>query len=571
MPDDDVQLDDLADAASASDTRIGTRPAAPESYPSASSTAQGSGRIGVVGWLRWMWRQLTSMRVALMLLMLLAIVALPGSMLPQRAQSPERVVQYLIDHPVYGPWLDRLGFFDVYTSVWFSAVYLLLFVSLVGCILPRVVAHVKALRAPLPPVPRTLARFSGYQTWQTEASTEEIAEFARAELRGPRWLRSHRVAVREEPSGVAVVAERGYLRESGNIVFHLALVGLLVAVALGHLLSYQGQAIVVVGRGFANSVLSYDTFRSGPWFTPDSLEPFSFTVDSFDSTFDEKAAARDFAANVTVTDPRGGTSDAQIKVNHPLEVDGAKVYLSGNGYAPLLTVRNGAGAVVFSSAVPFIPQDSVYTSRGVVKVPDTGAGNPQLGFVGYLMPTASVEGGVLRSLYPQPLAPMLALSVYQGDLSLDSGVPQSVYQLDETKMTQPVGDDGLPLTIYLKPGETVTLPDGLGTVTFDDLPRFVGLDLRYDPTTEWVLIFALLAMGGLAVSLFAPRRRLWVRIASDDGVSSHVYIAGLTRSTDSSADAAALRLGDAVRERFPQREPAAPLSATHADQTKDGD
>src|SRR5665647_2007781 len=94
--------------------------------------------LGAVGALRWVWRQLTSMRVALMLLMLLAVVALPGSVLPQRPQDPAAVATYLADNPGLGAWLDRLGLFDVYASVWFSAVYLLLFVSLIGCIVPRI-------------------------------------------------------------------------------------------------------------------------------------------------------------------------------------------------------------------------------------------------------------------------------------------------------------------------------------------------------------------------------------------------------------------------------------------------
>jgi len=66
-------------------------------------------RLGVRGTLRWVWRQLTSMRVALMLLMLLAVAAVPGSVLPQRPVDPAKVAAYLVDHPGSGAWLDRLG------------------------------------------------------------------------------------------------------------------------------------------------------------------------------------------------------------------------------------------------------------------------------------------------------------------------------------------------------------------------------------------------------------------------------------------------------------------------------
>jgi cytochrome c biogenesis protein len=89
----------------------------------------------------------------------------------------------------------------------------------------------------------------------------------------------------------------------------------------------------------------------------------------------------------------------------------------------------------------------------------------------------------------------------------------------------------------VKPGETVELPDGLGTVTLgEQVPRYVALDLRHDPSLAWVLTFSLLALGGLAVSLFTPRRRVWVRSweTTDDGGRpvTHVELAGLARGDD---------------------------------------
>jgi cytochrome c biogenesis protein len=477
--------------------------------------------LGMVGWLRWGWRQLTSMRVALLLLMLLAVAAVPGTIFPQRSQTPEDVATYLADHPDLGPVLDRLGFFGVYSSVWFSAIYLLLFVSLVGCILPRSRTHLRAMRGRPPRAPRRFDRFPAQASAELDGTPQEVAERAAVTLGGPRWWRRFRVDVRDEGGGTwSVAGERGYLRETGNLVFHLALVGLLVSVATGQLLHYRGQAIVVEGRAFANTQSDYDTFESGSGFRASSLDPFSLRLDSFESRFDpETLQSRDFTAHVTVTEPGGDEAAQTIKVNEPLVAGGAKVYLQGNGYAPQVTVRDASGEVVFAGAVPFLPQDTVYTSQGVIKVPDVSTG-PQIGLQGVLLPTAEqVSEDIWRSVYPQPTDPLLALAVWTGDLGLDDGVPQNVYQLDESGLTQAVETDGRPVTLYVRPGETVDLPDGLGTLTFDALPRFVALDLRHDPSLAWVLTFALLAFAGLATSLFVPRRRVWLRVrpAVDDG------------------------------------------------------
>ena len=95
--------------------------------------------LGPLGLLRFAWRQLTSMRTALFLLLLLAVAALPGSIFPQRSIDAVRTADWIARHETAGPWLDRLGFFEVYASPWFAAIYLLLFVSLVGCVLPPLV------------------------------------------------------------------------------------------------------------------------------------------------------------------------------------------------------------------------------------------------------------------------------------------------------------------------------------------------------------------------------------------------------------------------------------------------
>ena len=523
----------------------GTKPG-PDATPGADApTARGTEpvlpSIGVRGWLRWVWRQVTSMRVALLLLMLLAVAAVPGSALPQRPQDPAAVADYLKDNPTFGPWVDRAGFLDVYGSAWFSAIYLLLFISLIGCILPRTKAHLQALRARPPRIPRTFSRFpaQGERTFDAnQLSPQDAADIAAAHLRGRfAKLPTFRVDRGHDGAAHTISAERGYLRESGNLLFHLSLVGLLVAVGFGQGVHYRGQAIIVEERGFVNSVSGYDSFESGPFFSPETLKPFSIVLDRFESKFtiEQSPRAEDFTALVTVNKPGEATFPATIKVNHPLTVEGAKVYLQGNGYAPRISVTDADGQIAFAGAVPYVPEDPVYTSRGVIKVPDVTSGD-QLGMVGYLLPTADFTAQGIRSIHPQPHDPVMVMTLWRGDLGLDDGVPQNVYELDTADMTQ-VLEPGTtaPLTLILRPGESVDLPDGLGTLTFEALPRFVALDLRHDPALGWILAFALSALAGLCLSLFTPRRRVWLRVTAQtaDGASRTVVTAaGLARSDD---------------------------------------
>ena len=505
-------------------------------------------RLGPTGALRWVWRQLTSMRVALMLLLLLAVVAVPGSVFPQRPQNPGAVAGYLRDNPELGRWLDRLGFFDVYASAWFSAVYLLLFVSLIGCIVPRLRVHLRAVRSRPPRTPRRLDRFPAHDELTTAAAPADVVEAARAVLVG-RFRAAPRFRVDVTDGDIrTVAAERGYLRESGNVAFHLALVGLLVSIATGQLLHYRGQAIVVEGRGFANAVTDYDTFEAGAGFDPGSLVPFTLRLDRFTAEFTRDASAqpRDFLAEVSVVEPGGESRAETIRVNHPLSAGAAKIYLQGNGYAPAVVVRDAAGEVAFAGPVPFLPQDAQYLSRGVIKVPDVSTGE-QLGLVGFLLPTAVVTEQGASSVYPQPDNPLLVLTVWQGDLGLDDGVPQNVYELDASGMTQVLDAEGQASTLFVEPGQTVDLPDGLGSITWEGLPRFVALDLRHDPALPWILGFSVLALVGLSVSLFTPRRRIWLRVSTGPDGRTVVAAAGLARGDDIGLDGELARVTDAVR------------------------
>src|SRR6266540_2934341 len=159
----------------------------------------------MVAFLRNTWRGLTSMRTALVLLFLLALAAMPGALLPQRSLNPPKVADYIATHGVWGRLLNRLQFFDVYSSVWFSAIYLLLFISLVGCLVPRTAEYAKSLRAKPVATPRNLSRLPHHTESTVDRRAADVLGDARARLRG--W----RLVEHDEGGGArSISAERGY-------------------------------------------------------------------------------------------------------------------------------------------------------------------------------------------------------------------------------------------------------------------------------------------------------------------------------------------------------------------------
>ncbi|WKN15430.1 cytochrome c biogenesis protein ResB [Streptomyces sp. JUS-F4] len=488
--------------------------------------------MGVIGWVRWFWRQLTSMRVALILLFLLSLGAIPGSLIPQTSVDDMKVQAFKDQHTTLTPIYEKLQLFDVYSSVWFSAIYILLFVSLIGCIVPRTGQFVGQLRSRPPGAPKRLTRLPAYTTWRTEAEPDAVREAALAVLRKRRF-RTHGV-------GDAVAAEKGYLREAGNLVFHIALIVMLLAFASGQLFKSEGGKLVVEGDGFSNTLTQYDDFKSGSLYDSDSLAPFSFVLDDFAGTYEksgpQRGTPRTFEARVTYTEGADGAErKGVIKVNEPLVVDGTKVYLIAHGYAPVVTVRDGSGKVVSKTAVPLLPIDDNITSSGAIKVmdgyKDKKGVKTQLGFKAFFVPTFAGHGkGQMFSQFPGLEFPVLALSAYQGSLGVDSGLAQNVYQLDTSKMKEFKDRDGELLKKMLMPGEKLDLPDGAGSITFDGVEEWASFQVSQQPGTGWALIGAVAAIAGLAGSLFIQRRRVWVRaVRGADGVTV-VEMAGLGRS-----------------------------------------
>lgn len=545
-PHDPAQAADSAAAEAAAGAQLSTAPL--DDSPSGPAVG-----IGVIGWARWFWRQLTSMRVALILLFLLSLGAIPGSLIPQSDVDLMKVEGWKRANEFWVPVAEKLQLFDVYTSFWFSAIYILLFVSLIGCILPRSWQFVGQLRGRPPAAPRRLDRLPAHTTWRTEASPDEVLAHAKTLLGGRRF--------RTESGTGHVAAEKGYLREAGNLVFHVALIVMLVAFAWGKLFMSEGGKLVLRGGGFSNTLTQYDDFKSGSLFDPDDLPRFSFTLDQFDATFEEsgpqKGTPRDFKAHVTYSEGADGApKKAEIEVNKPLQVDGSKVYLLGHGYAPIVSVTDPSGKVIFKDSVPMLPQDSNLTSAGAIKVTDgyknTKGEKEQLGFSVQFVPTFAGKGsGTMLSQFPAANFPVMALNAWHGSLGVDSGLPQNVYQLDTAKMEQFKKDNGDPLAKMLLPGESMELPNGAGSVKFEGIERWATFSVTHQPGSGLALAGAIAAIAGLAGSLFIQRRRIWVRaVTGADGVTV-VEMAGLGRSESAKLPQELADLAAALHQRAP--------------------
>jgi cytochrome c biogenesis protein len=485
------------------------------------------------------WRTLTSMGTALVLLFLLALAAIPGALLPQRNLNEAKVAQYIADHSTIGPWLDRLQAFDVFSSFWFTAIYALLFISLVGCLTPRMIEHVRSMRAVPVAAPRNFSRLPKYHTAQIGGEPEPVAVAMVGRLRG--W----RTVTRQHAEISEISAEKGYLREFGNIIFHFSLLGLLVAVAAGKLFGYEGNVIVVAdgGPGFCSaSPAAFDSFRAGNTVDGTSLNPICLRVNDFQADYLPSGQALSFAADVDYqagADLTSGTwRPYRLEVNHPLRIGGDRIYLQGHGYAPTFTVTFPDGQTR-TQTLQWRPDDQItMLSSGAMRFDPPAGTYPdaderrknQIAIQGLFAPTELLHGTLLSSSFPAPNDPAVAIDIYKGDAGLDTGRPQSLFTLDPRLIGQ--GRLTKMARVNLGVGESTRLDDGT-VVRFVGAEPFINVQVSHDPAQIWVLVFALTMMAGLLVSLVVRRRRIWIRIAPVGPGTVSVELGGLARTDNS--------------------------------------
>ncbi|MEB3065143.1 cytochrome c biogenesis protein ResB [[Mycobacterium] zoologicum] len=489
------------------------------------------------------WRALTSMGTALVLLVLLALAAIPGALLPQRNLNAAKVEEYQALHPVLGPILERLQGFDVFSSFWFTAIYVLLCVSLIGCLTPRTVEHLRNLRAVPVAAPRNLSRLPKHAEGELTGDATQLGNELSDRLRG--WRRT----VRAQGGVVEVSAEKGYLREFGNLVFHFALLGLLASVAVGRLFGYEGNVMVIAdgGPGFCSaSPAAFDSFRAGATVDGTRLHPMCIRVNDFTANYLDSGLATSFAAHIDYQSGEDLAADHWrpylLEVNHPLRIEGVRAYLQGHGYAPTFTVIFPDGQTR-SQTVQFRPDNPLtLLSSGAVRIDPPAGVYPdaderrkhQIGIQGLFAPTEQLDDQLLSSSFPALHDPAVAIDVYRGDTGLDTGRPQGLFTLDSRLIHQ--GRLAKVARSNLKLGEEIRLDDGT-RVRFDGAVPFINVQVSHDPAALWVLVFAMTMMAGLVVSLAVRRRRVWIRITpAEPGQSSgtvNVELGGLARTDNS--------------------------------------
>lgn len=451
------------------------------------------------------------MRTALVLLFLLAAGSVLGSIIPQEPISPDRVVRYMTAHPFLGPLLAKAGMFNVFGSAWFTAIYVALGIALVGCLVPRIRAHLRVLRAKPPQAPK-LHRYQNHVLLRTKLSAQEAGSVGRRALR-----RRH---FRTATYGSQVAGEKGYLREAGSIVFHVSILVLLLAIGIGKGFGFRGQFSIIQGQRWADARIDYTSYSEGRFFHQSDLPPFLLQLDRFQNTFYSNGTPKAYNSTLTALAPSGRVlAHEVVHPNGPMTVDGVRIFQVDYGYAPVIRVTTASGRVVQNGPVLLLRSARTEISSGAVKITNMA---PQVGlqvtfFTG--LQVLGTQGGQPQiGNNPSMTNPMLVVLPFVGNLS--QNLPQSMFDLNTTHLT--------PMALrplLLRPGQSLKLPDG-ATVQFQKVLRYSVFSAGRQPTLPVIATSAFLLLGALIPALYSRRRRIWIETtATEEGAV--VELAGI--------------------------------------------
>lgn len=264
---------------------------------------------GPRSWLLRLIASMSSLRVAIGLLLVIAVASGVGTAIPQR-EPIDRYHQLYDREPWLGAldadWILRLQLDDVYASPWFLGLLAWLGLALVLCSWRR---QWPALRAALRWIDyRSARQLSKLSLAETRSSEDPDAALTRLEnqLIGQGWQ------VRSLSGRLA--ARRGLAGRVGPLLVHAGLVVLMVGAAWGALGGQRLERFLAPGHE-----LELLDSRGGNQLT--------LTVDSFRIERDPAGRPEQFRSQLLLRDSAGDlVKQAEISVNHPLRFRGMTVY-----------------------------------------------------------------------------------------------------------------------------------------------------------------------------------------------------------------------------------------------------
>jgi len=441
-----------------------TRPLPPNGAPVAAAAGPTfMDRVDRV--LEGLWHFLSSMRVAMVIMLAIAALGVVGSLI---IQAPPGV---LVDaqakagwldeiRPKYGNWtgfLDTLQLFQIFNSLVFRILVATLTISLVACSIHRIPGTWRTTTKPRVDVgPQFFEHAPQHEAIVVRHTPAETLAIVEGVMRG----RHYRLLTTDD-GAIHIYGDRFRWAAWAGLIAHISIVVILLGAIVGGMFGYR-DAQFTIAEGQTLPVAAEPGL---------SVQLIDFT-DKYDTV---TGSPIDYASQIVVFKDGAEIDRHTVRVNDPYRYGDTTFYQAFFGAAAVMTVTDASGKELYSGGVPLAWRTNA-DNRPVGSLTVPGTGNV-IWLVGTL-------GG--------------------GDDTIKPGQIQAeLYTAGEASQ---IG------TEVIDQGKATTMGDL--TITFERETQFTGLNVARDPGVLFVWLGSLLLFGGFAIRFMIRHKRVWGRIVA---------------------------------------------------------
>lgn len=469
---------------------------------------------------RRIWRWFRSMRTAIVLVLVLAVGSIIGTLLPQKSLDESAVQAFNQQNPSIGKLFDLLGFFNVYYSWWYIVILVMLFISLIACIIPRTSTYIKKFTQPNknPTSEAFIINLKNKAGFAISLPANEIIE------RATQVLKSRKYIIREIPGKKnQIYAERGRLGGFGSLLFHYMFLVLVIGVVFGRTTGFGGYANIIEGESFTENRFNYARFTPGPFFRDNGHTNFKIMLDDFEVKYHPSGQPADFISKVRIYDNDGKLIEKKdIRVNNKFVYKGIKAYQSSYGWAPHVTVYKDGDKIYDQSSVFYGSSQNVVSNE---LRPDG-----KLTMEAFFVPD-------IRTNESGGYAPG-SLELKNPALYIKANI------IDENGKTKTLFDSDKSGIINLN--EKKELGGGY-IVEFPQVKEWTGLQIIKDDGVPIVYVSFFLGIIGLYITFYLSHRRIWVLIEKDNKGKNKLLIGGMTEKNQGAFDSEFSRISENIK------------------------
>ena len=437
-------------------------PTAAKTPPAAAASPTFMDRVDRA--LEGLWHFLSSMRVAMILMLAIAALGVVGSLViqapPGMLNDPAAKADWLDGiRPRFGGWtgvMDTLQLFQIFNSLIFRVLVASLTISLIACSIHRTPGMWRTVTKPRVDVGPA---FFEHAPQHEAIVARQSAAQAQAAVAGV--LKAHHYRVLDTDDGVVhIYADRFRWLSFSGLIAHLAIVAILAGAIIGGAFGYRDSNFTIAEGATRDASLA----EAG----------LSMKLIDFKDSYDTKTGAPiDYMSKVIVYKDGQEIAQHELRVNNPYRYGGTTFYQASFGSAPVMTIKDAAGATLASEGIPYEWQ----------------VGGDEHPLAIYSVPNSDKTVWIIGT-------------TGGSDPRIKPGqVEVQVYNSGESA----------PVDSKVIDQKTETTVGGLA-LTFERESQFTRLNVAKDPGVMLVWLGALLLFGGFAIRFMFPHKRLWGRI-----------------------------------------------------------